>query len=813
MFFSLKWKAIVLVLVILVTLTGFLVFLNSYQLQNLAHQQQQQNFEKINKEITGLLIQSYHYNLQMMDVIPLLRTESYTTENYMAVMLEENWPILQLNWNIENAALYDSEGKLMWFTHTPSQEQAQPAATIAPTVGPNWYIDCNTSCLQVVSSPILDRDGDTYHLILDILMADMLIDFSRIANTNFGIITPAQNDGREYAGHIKRWDYNIKQITNPSLSLDIINDLQNQYKLEDAFNKNIQLHHKERTYDVSLTALEKSNDGDFFIIIKDSSDSTELMNTARGFQVIVALSGITLSCALILSFLWQPIQRLHRQAELLPKLTTGEFSEALEQLKKNRSKHWLKDEIDTLNTTEEEVCLQLTAMQAEISEQTNHLHSMAMYDSLTDLANRRSFMQYINDALKRPNLSDNPFSLLFIDLDNFKRINDSMGHNAGDELLKIVAKRLRACVRNTDVIARLGGDEFCIILNDSHSKDGPKIVAEHILQSLHDPIKLGKAEPIISASIGLVTAPADGNTSEELLQNADLAMYRAKALGRNKYQEFDQHMTANAIENMALENDLRKAIKEQEFELYYQPQIDFSQNCIIGFEALIRWRHPSKGLLFPDTFIGLLEETGLIVPLGHWIIDNACQTLRQWLDTGAKPVRLAINLSPRQLHNEELSDQISRSLHLHNLPAELLELEITESMLMQDIQFTHKQLRSLQQLGITIAIDDFGTGHSSLSYLKELPLDILKIDRSFIRDIIEDNNDQQIVNAIIAMAHQLNLKVVAEGIETIAHQSMLIQQGCDYGQGYLYSRPVPADSALELIKFDTDKAMDSMALN
>jgi EAL domain-containing protein (putative c-di-GMP-specific phosphodiesterase class I) len=272
-------------------------------------------------------------------------------------------------------------------------------------------------------------------------------------------------------------------------------------------------------------------------------------------------------------------------------------------------------------------------------------------------------------------------------------------------------------------------------------------------------------------------------------------------------------MTANAIENMALENDLRKAIKEQEFELYYQPQIDFSQNCIIGFEALIRWRHPSKGLLFPDTFIGLLEETGLIVPLGHWIIDNACQTLRQWLDTGANPVRLAINLSPRQLHNEELSDQISRSLHLHNLPAELLELEITESMLMQDIQFTHKQLRSLQQLGITIAIDDFGTGHSSLSYLKELPLDILKIDRSFIRDIIEDNNDQQIVNAIIAMAHQLNLKVVAEGIETIAHQSMLIQQGCDYGQGYLYSRPVPADSALELIKFDADKAMDSMALN
>lgn len=808
MFFSLKWKAIVLVLIILGTLSGFLVFLNSYQLHNLAQQQLQQNFDKIHKEISGLLVQSYHYNLQMMDVIPLLRSQTQPDENRIAVLLEENWPILQLNWNIDHAALYNSKGKLIWHTHETPHQNYEISS------GPNWYIDCKKVCRQVISSPILTDQGVTYYLTLDILMADMLIDFSRIANTDFGIIIPShENQSHSAIGHIPQWGYDIKQITNPAHSLILIDQLQHQHSWQKSLNSNVQFKYEGKTYDISLTSLEKSSGENYFIIIKDSSDSAELMNKAKGFQVIVAISGITLSCGLILIFLWQPIQRLHRQAELLPKLTTGEFSEALEQLKRNRSKHWLKDEIDTLNTTEEEVCLQLTAMQEEITEQTDHLHTLAMFDSLTDLANRRAFMHYINDALARPNLSENPFSLLFIDLDNFKRINDSMGHNAGDELLKIVAKRLRSCVRNTDIIARLGGDEFCIILNGNHKKIGPTTVARHILLNLRNPIKLDKAEPIISASIGIVTAPEDGQTSEELLQNADLAMYKAKALGRNKYQEFDHEMTTTAIENMLLENDLRQAIQQQQFVLYFQPQINFFDNSIQGFEALIRWRHPEKGLLYPDTFIGLLEETGLIVPLGHWIIDNACQTLRHWLDQGAPAVRMAINLSPRQLQNEELNDQVSRSLHLHHLPPHLLELEITESMLMQDIQFTHQQLRSLQELGITIAIDDFGTGHSSLSYLKELPLDILKIDRSFIRDIVSDNNDQQIVNAIIAMAHQLKLKVVAEGIETTAHQTLLIEQGCDYGQGYLYSRPVPAEDALYLIKPGTANNIGPITAN
>jgi EAL domain-containing protein (putative c-di-GMP-specific phosphodiesterase class I) len=277
-------------------------------------------------------------------------------------------------------------------------------------------------------------------------------------------------------------------------------------------------------------------------------------------------------------------------------------------------------------------------------------------------------------------------------------------------------------------------------------------------------------------------------------------MYRAKALGRNKFQKFTSQMTDHAIEQMALENELRRAIREQEFLLYFQPQVDFNNNSIFGFEALIRWQHPDRGLQFPDTFIGSLEETGLIVPLGSWIIDEACRQLREWLDAGAKPIRVAINISPRQLQNYDLATQVEQALRKYSLSPECLELEITESMIMDNIELTHKQLRTLQELGVTIAIDDFGTGHSSLGYLKSLPLDILKIDRTFIMDITQENNDQEIVSAIIAMAHKLNLKVVAEGVETPAHQIMLTQNGCDFGQGYLYSRPIPPADAFEMIR-------------
>jgi len=794
MFFSLKWKAVCLILAILMTLCGFLISLNSYQLKDLANHQQQINFEKLHKALNGLLTQSYRHNLQLMDLLPSMAGAS-DNNNKLPSILNYNWPLLQLNWGIDNATLYSENGSPLWKTNL-EVETRKP--NLAPS--PQWHIQCQTTCQQVITSPIIDLQGQVYFLRLEVMITDMILDFNQITNTDIGLLLKTSDNKLESVRDLKRWKRSLKLITQPKTTIPLLANLEKDLTFNEATKKTSSITFNNITYEVSITPIHNNESNSHFAVIVNTNDSSLIMKSARNSHVLVAFGGIAISCILLVSFFWTPIGRLHRQAELLPLLTTGEFKGAMDRLQRNRSNHWLKDEIDILNETEEIVCEQLTEMRQEITKKTDRLHNMAMFDSLTELANRRAFMEYIKEALERENLESNSFSLLFIDLDNFKRINDSMGHNAGDDLLKIVANRLRSCVRSNDIIARLGGDEFCIILNTMSNEGDHGIVADHILKRLRVPIKLGETELIISASIGIVSAPKDGATSEDLLQNADLAMYRAKALGRNKFQKFSSKMTDHAVEQMALESELRRAIREQEFLLYFQPQVDFNNNNIFGFEALIRWQNPEKGMQFPDSFIGALEETGLIVPLGNWIIDEACRQLREWFDAGARPIRVAINISPRQLQSYDLADQVKKSLKKYTLQPEALELEITESMIMDNIELTHKQLSGLRELGVTIAIDDFGTGHSSLGYLKSLPLDILKIDRTFVMDIAEENNDQEIVSAIIAMAHKLNLKVVAEGVETPAHQIMLTQNGCDFGQGYLYSRPVPAADAFEMIR-------------
>jgi diguanylate cyclase (GGDEF)-like protein len=796
LFFSLKWKAISLILAVLLTLCGFLVFLNSYQMSSLASQQQQSNFHDLQNELSGLLLQSYRQSLQLIDLIPSLGSgdaENRGDSHSLIDNLNRNWPTLQLNWGIESATLFDEHGKRIWQTDLGNNLSGE----MAPA--PIWQIDCHTTCRQVINSPVIDDHGNAYHIQLEVSLADLLIDFSLIANTSIGILIPSVDNRGVSVKDLKNWQQTIKLMTNPSQSLPLLQKLQRSVNFSNAVNNIQSIQVDENTYEVSLTSLPNVPDSVHFVIVVDVSKRSQWMESAQNFHIVVAIGGITLSCLLLLSLLWQPISRLHQQAQLLPLLITGEFSTALDRLKKNRTTHWFRDEIDILNETEEEVCRKLTDMRQDINRKADTLHAMAMYDSLTDLANRRAFMEYISEALQNEDIESHPFALLFIDLDNFKRINDSMGHNAGDELLKIVAQRLRSCVRNTDIIARLGGDEFCIIINGLNDESDHEIVADHLLKRLRVPIRLRSTELIISASIGIVTAPKDGRTSEDLLQNADLAMYKAKALGRNKFQRFDRIMTDQAVEQLAMESELRRAIRAQEFVLHYQPQVDLAKGTIIGFEALVRWQHPDRGLLYPDRFIGLLEETGLIVPLGSWIIDESCRQLHEWQLRGAGDIRLAINISPRQLQNCDLANQVEQALRRHELSPDCLELEITESMLMDNIELTSRQLRSLQVLGVTVAIDDFGTGHSSLSYLKSLPLDILKIDRSFIKDLTQEKDDEEIVSAIIAMAHKLNLLVVAEGIETEAHQSILNHHQCDFGQGYLYSKPLTAEQALEFV--------------
>jgi diguanylate cyclase (GGDEF)-like protein/PAS domain S-box-containing protein len=421
---------------------------------------------------------------------------------------------------------------------------------------------------------------------------------------------------------------------------------------------------------------------------------------------------------------------------------------------------------------------------------------LAYHDPLTGLPNRLLLTDRLAHALAMAKRRQGHVAVLYIDLDRFKNVNDSLGHAVGDKLLWEIAHRLNICVREEDTVSRLGGDEFVIVVESLQDQEDAASIANKVHKAFEQPILVDGRVLHASASIGIAVYPADGESVEVLMQNADTAMYQAKAQGRNTYQFFAPFMNVHVRERLDLENTLRQALERDEFELYYQPIVDLPSGMIICAEALIRWRHPEHGLLSPDKFIPIAEETGFIVRIGDWVIDQACRILSDWRARGIQPPRLSVNVSPRQFLQPGLAKRIRGILDDHGVDARLIDLEVTESALMDHPEAAAGILRELKAMGLGIVIDDFGTGYSSLAYLKTFPIDKLKIDRSFVRDILTDKSDREITQAVIALSHNLGLLVVAEGVEHEKQLEFLRQHQCDSVQGYLFSKPRPAGDFL-----------------
>jgi diguanylate cyclase (GGDEF)-like protein len=386
-----------------------------------------------------------------------------------------------------------------------------------------------------------------------------------------------------------------------------------------------------------------------------------------------------------------------------------------------------------------------------------------------------------------------PLAVMFLDLDRFKVVNDTLGHSLGDELLKAVAVRLKTALREEDSIARMGGDEFTVLLSDLQKNEDAAKIAQKILDRVARPIGVEGNELFITTSIGIALFPNDGDTAEALLQNADHAMYRAKDAGRNSYQLFTPAMNSRALERLSLENSLRHALDRGELVLHYQPMIRLATNRVAGMEALLRWKRPDQGIILPGTFIGIAEETRLIVPIGDWVLREACRQAKAWQETRFPGLRMSVNLSPRQFQHADLPKQIAAALQESGLSPKDLVIEITESTAMQNSDRTIATLQKLRDMGVRIAIDDFGTGHSSLSYLRRFPIDIVKIDQEFVHEIESSQSDRAIVSAVIGMAHGLNLVVTAEGVETEPQLNFLREQRCEEVQGFFFGQPAPAE--------------------
>ncbi|VVP08088.1 putative bifunctional diguanylate cyclase/phosphodiesterase [Pseudomonas fluorescens] len=427
-----------------------------------------------------------------------------------------------------------------------------------------------------------------------------------------------------------------------------------------------------------------------------------------------------------------------------------------------------------------------------LTEANRELTQLALHDTLTGLPNRVLLADRIDQAMSRVDGEGGCFALMFIDLDGFKPVNDAFGHHMGDQLLREVSLRLREDLRSQDTLARIGGDEFVLLVQLSEPNDAMGLAARQV-SLIARAFRVAEHDLQISASVGIALYPGNGQSAHELLMNADAAMYHAKGAGKNGYSFFDASMNSNARKQLQLLQDLRNAVEHQEFSLHYQPKFDAHNGRPVGAEALLRWEHPTQGMLLPDKFIELAEKTGLIIPIGDWVLNEACRQMREWYVLGYTDWRIAVNLSALQFCHAGLVQSVAKALATHHLPANSLTLEITETTAMSDADASMTVLQELSDMGVDLSIDDFGTGYSSLMYLKRLPANELKIDRGFVRDLERDSDDAAIVSAIVALGQALGLRIVAEGVETGVQQDFLTQLGCDSLQGYLLGHPLPAE--------------------
>ncbi|MDT4803121.1 GGDEF: diguanylate cyclase (GGDEF) domain protein [compost metagenome] len=547
---------------------------------------------------------------------------------------------------------------------------------------------------------------------------------------------------------------------------------------------------KEQTFTTQLVGRSPYSEyyGDLSITLDTAPYGEDFVTSSVIIFISGVLRALAMGLVLYLVYHWLLTKPLSKIIEHLTSINPDRPSEhKLPMLKGNE-----KNELGLWITTANDLLASIERNTHLRREAENSLLRMAQYDFLTGLPNRQQLQQQLDQILEDAGRLQRRVAVLCVGLDDFKGVNEQFSYQTGDQLLIALADRLRSHSGRLGALARLGGDQFALVQADIEQPYEAAELAQSVLDDLEVPFSLEQQEVRLRATIGITLFPEDGDSTEKLLQKAEQTMTLAKSRSRNRYQFYIASVDSEMRRRRELEKDLREALNRGEMHLVYQPQVDYRDHRVVGVEALLRWQHPQHGFVPPDLFIPLAEQNGSIIPIGEWVLDQACRQLREWHDQGFSELRMAINLSTVQLHHAELPRVVNNLLQVYRLPQRSLEMEVTETGLMEDISTAAQHLLSLRRSGALIAIDDFGTGYSSLSYLKSLPLDKIKIDKSFVQDVLEDEDDATIVRAIIQLARNLGMQVIAEGVETTEQEAYIIAQGCNEGQGYLYSKPLPA---------------------
>ncbi|GAA0856190.1 putative bifunctional diguanylate cyclase/phosphodiesterase [Aliiglaciecola litoralis] len=794
-FLSLPKKVVLLLLVLLLALSA--------AMSTLWLQKTNEDFLLAQKEIRQqnqgqflLLNQMFRNRIESwVELLVQLHQNEPNQISALAKTLESKYDFLQFNLQVEGLWLFESDGTLAF----KSQDDTPPhiLSDVKKAFDQQSSIKstyCDNTCTEVMSIPILENNGSMSVFSLSIGLIDTLAFLNQSTQATLAVVhSPARAEIYKAKNLYIRGPLAKRQHEFVS---HLIESFPDDLTLNTLLLEGTQLDVDQQTYFVALIPMTTANSDSDYVL--SAHDITPIILAHRSYQkrIIITAAAVFVGALLLFYIMTNSIRkRLVLLASRLPLLAQRDYSQFAQQ--NQVAKHYFRDELDTLNDSAQELADRLALLDQEVLTKTSELERMAMYDHLTQLPNRNMLLLRLKQAVAKLQRRKGLVVLLLFDLDDFKKVNDSHGHSVGDDLLSEAAVRFQSVVRTSDLACRLGGDEFAIMLEDIDSIDGAIKVADKLLERFRSPINVGRLRFYVSTSIGLAFTESSETDVAELIRCSDIAMYQAKSLGGNSYQIFDESMSQRAIDKVALEDEARGALVNDNFSFALQPQIELDTGKLVGFEALLRWEHPERGFVSPGYFIPILESTEFMLTLGYWCIESAFKLLKKFNTYGYPNLKIAINLAGIQFLDPDLIPYLEEKIKDTKLKPELLELELTERTLVSDVEKTTAIMQQLIDKGFIISIDDFGTGYSSLSYLKRMPAHYIKIDQAFIDGMVNNDADKQIVNSTVAMVQNLNMQVIAEGIEQQIQVDMLKDIGCDMAQGYFIARPIP-----EAILFD-----------
>ncbi len=722
------------------------------------------------------------------DVIHLSEQDDFDS---LARGLSEQFDALELHLNVENVWLLNHKLQPLFVTSEVPDYVKKSVSKALTQQSPQDELYCQDGCQQLVSIPLINKNGELAIVAISASLVDMLYAINRSLKSDVAIVSFDNNIDSRLS------DVNFVSASNPTLLKAIFHQSQVNLRIEEIKNKGLQIDFTSSHYLLNLMPLAK-NQQEYYLALVDDVTPFKAASDHYRQQFLISAVIIFITLAGLVYWIASPFtQRLLALSKALPLLSKKEFDQFRQA--ELQSPRFFSDELDVLTDATIELSYELEQLNIEINQKTKELENIAMYDLLTGLPNRNMLNYQLRKSIAGINIDKKGIAVLFLDLDDFKKVNDSHGHGEGDRLLIVAADRVRLSVKNVDLACRFGGDEFVIVLGQLKSVAEAEAVAEKILLQFREPIKLSSSLFYVSTSIGIVYSEDENAKADDLISHADIAMYEAKDNGGSQFHVYHDDMYQKVAHRVMLEGEVRQALTKKQFSLSLQPQLEAKSKKVYGFEALLRWHHPERGMISPDDFIPILENSEHMIILGYWVIRRCFELVVKLRHHGLQSTRIAINLSAIQFTDPKLVDYFQQLLVEFDLSAEHFELEITEQTLVKDIDQAIQVMETLKTMGFTFAIDDFGTGYSSLSYLKKMPVDVIKIDKSFVFGMLENHADYQIIMSTIAMVKNLGLIAIAEGVESSAQLRSLTEHNCDLIQGYYFSKPIPESEILAFI--------------